>query len=157
MSLKKITIGGIEKHSTQAATELLPKVISIGHALSMSQGGVPVWDISDPFPGQHHQGTENDENGYRPRKLIIVHRIRVCQYRHKRLRQNPIRTIIVTTLATWRVDQKTPLMGLDGSMTRLPTRKITSQASQIVQNTNMIRASRRGLLMTASHYRRGPH
>lgn len=58
-------------------------------------------------------------------------------------RQNPIRTIIVTTLATWRVDQKTPLMGLDGITARLPTRTITSQASQIVQNTNMIRASRR--------------
>lgn len=61
-------------------------------------------------------------------------------------RQNPIRTIIVTTLATWRVDQKTPLMGLDGITARLPTRKITSQASQIVQNTTMIRASRRWLI-----------
>lgn len=39
----------------------------------MSQRGVPVWDISDPFPGQHHQGTEDDENGYRPRKFVIVH------------------------------------------------------------------------------------
>ena len=56
-----------------------------------------MWDISDPFPGQHHQGTEDDENGYRPRELVIIHTV---QYLRILLRQNPIRTTIVTVAIT---------------------------------------------------------